>query len=203
MMTSPSLAVKKRVQLLERLKNVLTIQFIDYEKHSKAIMSIRKDVFQKEQGFASSVVYSEMDNEGIHLGAFEGNQLISCVSAYLLTGKEEIFKRYGLPKPKRLAVQYTKRVELLNYRKVRLNEYLSGLISKSIYEVVRPDIVFLWTLGIHREMSRYYRLRFGLRMFGEIEHEAGQALVLLSQGGEINRTLSEIQKNRQCALSPL
>src|SRR5262249_19115960 len=79
---------------------------------------------------------------GLHLGAFEGDDLIALTSVHLFDNATEPMQSYGLPTGPWRVAQYTQCVTLPAYREAAVPELLMATSARMVYEVLRPRYAF-------------------------------------------------------------
>ena len=156
----------------------LTISWIDFRRHKDQILTLREKVYKDEQKFGDFVISSPLDIEGIHIGAFHKGRLVSCLSGYIVPPDHPLIREWKLPVPRERIMQFGKRVELKEYRKGRLNEFMSVVMCKSIYETIQPEYMAIGLMGVHQKLSMYYANTYGFKIRKTIETSHGEVRVL-------------------------
>jgi len=162
---------------ISELKNNVTFQWLDFNKWEKEIIDLRKEVFQSCQGI-EVLNTAPKDREGIHLGAFCNQRLVSVISAFIYKPDEDITSTCSLPQFSNYVFQLSRRAELEEVRGSRLAELMATSLWKSVYETLEPDYSFITLLESHKVLEKYYG-RFGYKYYGQIEKEGEKEYVYL------------------------
>jgi len=131
-------------------------------------VELRRRIYVEEQGLSETLVESEFDAEGLHLGLFCDDRLISVISAYVYTDRPDILERYGLPRHLRRVVRVGGRVHDQKHRRNGLAVPMAAHVLNSAHELFRPDAVFAYMARHHASLNIFYRRRFGLEMFNQL-----------------------------------
>lgn len=130
-------------------------------------------MFVEEQGFAPAVIESPGDPDGIHLGAFDGDELVACIAGYLYGPDSSALADFGLPSVDGLTIQWSKRIELASHRSGGITELLAASVFRYVYESMRPVRIFLALQGPHRRLEGHYRRFFNFQRHGEVMLPSG------------------------------
>ncbi|MBS3777253.1 MAG: class I SAM-dependent methyltransferase [Bacteroidales bacterium] len=157
---------------INELKNHVYFQWLDFNHWEKKIIDLRKEVFQSCQGI-DVLNTAPKDEEGLHLGAFYNQRLVSVISAFIYKPEEEITSIYPLPPFSNYIFQLSRRAELEKVRGSRLAELMATSLWKSVYETLEPDYSFITLLEDHKALEKYYG-RFGYKYHNQIIDEDGE-----------------------------
>jgi len=157
---------------INELKNHVYFQWLDFNHWEQQIIDLRKEVFQSCQGI-DVLNTAPKDKEGLHLGAFYNERLVSVISAFIYKPEEEITSIYPLPSFSNYIFQLSRRAELEEVRGSRLAELMATSLWKSIYETLEPDYSFITLLEGHKALEKYYG-RFGYKYHDQIIDKDGE-----------------------------
>src|SRR5690606_40534536 len=76
--------------------NRLTLKWLDYNMYKPQIQILRKTVFMEEQGLEDFVLDSPIDEKGLHLGLFSGDNLVSSVSLFPFRSDDHFIRELGI-----------------------------------------------------------------------------------------------------------
>lgn len=165
------------------IKSNLEIIWMNFDQYKDQIYALRKAVFVDGQGLDNNLIKSPYDSQGLHLGAFHNNQLVSALSAYIFPPNSEIFKDFNLPKASKRIVQFSRRVELPEYRGSRLAEFLASIAWKKVFETIHPEYFVVGLSNTHSRLRVYYKT-FGFSSYQTTETPQGQRHILLAKGDD-------------------
>ncbi|EAY29511.1 class I SAM-dependent methyltransferase [Microscilla marina] len=166
------------------IKSNLEIIWMNFDQYKDQIYALRKAVFVDGQGLEDYLMQSPYDTQGLHLGAFHNNKLVSSLSAYIFPPQGKIFEEFELPAAKRRIVQFSRRVELPEYRGSRLAEFLASIAWKKIFETIHPEYFVVGLSDTHSRLRLYYKT-FGFSSYKTVETTHGQRHVLLAKGEDV------------------
>jgi predicted GNAT family N-acyltransferase len=169
----------------QKEENQFTLRWLDYSENLHIITKLRKQVFSEEQKLGDFLVAGDDDPDGIHLGMFEGEHLISIISLYIFEKGHPKLQLYNIAGVENRAVQFGRRVEIPKYRKNRFAAFLVAVAYKSLYELIQFDAVFFLMYGIHRQLAPIYRRLYLTQNQYDVQTEHGNALMLLQDSPEI------------------
>ncbi len=167
------------------MKNI-TLRWLFFKDAQEAIVAIRKKVFQDGQGYGDFMLSSDLDEIGLHLAAYDGDNLVSLVSAF--PQFNEHTTRWGI-ESKGLAIQIGRRVELEEYRGNRIAALLVGYLFCSIYELLSVDIYFITLVGIHIKLKPFYQRSYDFKEHGTVQTINGEVVVLHLENEEVVNSL--------------
>lgn len=153
---------------LKEIYGKLTLRWVDFnnKKEMADIYSLREKVYCEEQGYKKPFTKSFLDKKGIHLSIYLGNKLIACISCGLWDFKNKNLVRWGIDKKynltkKDIVICFSKRAELAEYRGLRINEFITCYLSKTVFEELKARLYVVVLAGVHKKLYPVYRYRFG------------------------------------------
>ncbi len=162
----------------------LVVRWMSFREHADQIMRLRRRVYCDEQGFGEDVLSSPHDEAGLHLGAFHNGEIVSAISGYLFEMTPKEAAALQLPYAPGAVAQYSKRVELREYRGMHIAKLLVSTLIRAIYEVIRPRLSFFVLKGVHRKLVSYYTDTLGFDHHWTIEDDSGGTVVMGSLSPE-------------------
>ena len=159
------------------LKNNVSFRWLDFNQWENEIIKLRREVFQSSQGI-DVLNTAPKDKEGLHLGAFYNQRLVSVISAFIYKPEENITSTLSLPQFSNYIFQLSRRAELEEVRGSRLAELMATSLWKSVYETLEPDYSFITLLESHKVLEKYYG-RFGYKYYSEIEEEGEKEYIYI------------------------
>ena len=159
------------------LKNNVSFKWLDFNQWENEIIKLRREVFQSSQGI-DVLNTAPKDKEGLHLGAFYNQRLVSVISAFIYKPEENITSTLSLPQFSNYIFQLSRRAELEEVRGSRLAELMATSLWKSVYETLEPDYSFITLLESHKMLEKYYG-RFGYKYYSEIEEEGEKEYIYI------------------------
>jgi hypothetical protein len=157
----------------------IVIRWMSFPQHADPILKIRRRVFLEEQGFGADVLESPHDPRGLHLGAFHRGELISAIAVYIYDHERELLAGLGLPPATGRVVQYSKRVELSEYRQHRLGELLAAAMVCAVYETLRPRYTFFMLRGMHTRLKTHYVETLGFEHYATAAGADGDHVIMI------------------------
>lgn len=135
----------------------LILKWLEYNKYKSQIQNLRKSVFLEEQGIDVSILDSPGDVKGLHLGLFEGDELVSSVSLFPFRQDDEFIRNdIGISSNRPYVIQYSKRAELPKYRNQGYSALLLAHAMRSSYELFQPDLIFAILVDQHVNLKDHY-----------------------------------------------
>ena len=169
------------------IKSNLEIIWMNFDQYKDQIYALRKTVFVDGQGLEDHLIKSPQDAQGLHLGAFHNGKLVSSLSAFIHPPQNAIFKDLNLPPAKRRIVQFSRRVELAEYRGARLAEFIASIAWKTIFETIHPEYFIVELNNKHNRLRLYYKT-FGFSFYKTIQTHHGKHHVLLAKENDALKT---------------
>lgn len=166
------------------------LKWLDFKLYASEIQSIRKQVFVKEQGLDESVLDSALDESGLHLGLFADDKLVACISLFLYPKSDELVKNLGFKTERPYSIQFSRRVELPEFRGKKYTSLMVAHALRSAYELFRPETVFAMLLGPHVVLKDMYLRTYGFNRHFEYEVPQGTYTVLVHDDAERLQALS-------------
>jgi SAM-dependent methyltransferase len=160
----------------------IEVRWLRWGDASEAILELRRRVYVEEQGFEADIIESPRDADGVHLGAFVGDELVAVIAAYLYEPSAPELAALQLPPVDGLTMQVTKRMELLTHRGHGITEVLLAGLLRYAYESLRPTRMFLTLRSVHRRLLRTYARMFDAEVHAEIGEGDDQTIVMTNQG---------------------
>lgn len=175
--------------------NNLSLNWLDYETHRKEIIDLRQNVFVKEQGLGEFVLDSPIDKKAIHLGLLDGEKLVSCITIFPFKKEGDYVKdTLKITSERPYIVQFSRRVELREYRSKGISTLILAHAIRSIYEFFTPDCFFAILLGPHKKIKDRYISAYNFNRWEDIETEHGDGfLLILDDQNNINRLVSQLK----------
>lgn len=175
----------------------LTLNWLVFDKHRDEIRNLRQAVFVEEQGLGEFVLDSPGDQTGLHLGVYDGDLLVSCVSLYPYERDHEFIQStVGLDFNQPYGVQFSRRVELPGYRSRGLSALMIAHAMRSTYEYFHPDCMFAILLDRHKTLRNYYVSSYGFNRCLDYSSEDGEGFLLVMDSQNlIDETASKLKKN--------
>ena len=159
--------------------NRLTLKWLDYNKHKSKIQNLRKSVFMEEQGLDDFVLDSPIDEKGLHLGLFAGEQLVSSVSLFPFHRDDEFVREeLGIKSERPYVIQFSRRVELPKYRHQGYSSLILAHVMRSSYELFQPDCIFALLLGPHMELREHYMTSYRFNRCEDYNSAYGKGYLL-------------------------
>lgn len=165
------------------IKSNLKIIWMNFDQYKDQIYALRKAVFVDGQGLGEYLIQSPHDSQGLHLGAFHNGKLVSSLSAYIFPPQSPVFKNLTLPPAKRRIVQFSRRVELAEYRGARLAEFIASIAWRTIYETIHPEYFVVELSNEHNRLRLYYKT-FGFSFYKTVSTPHGKRHILLAKGND-------------------
>jgi len=156
----------------------LVIRWMSFAEDGERIVSLRRQVFVEEQGYGEDFIRTPYDEGGLHLGAFEGDELVSVVSLFVFDDDPEVFARYNVPLKSGRLLQYAKRAELAPFRGTGLADFMVASLARAAFEVLRPRYSVILLQGEHTQLQKHYG-KFGAEYHSKIPGPDGTELVVL------------------------
>lgn len=177
----------------------LTIRWISFAEDAEQITALRRGVLVEEQGFPESLLVSPLDESGLHIGAFDGDQLVSALTVFIFNNTVEPMQSLGLPPGAGRVIQYTRRVEVPAYRGTRIAETIAYTMGRMLYEVLRPRYTFLCLQGKHIALKEHYCRAFNFEVHGSVQGPDGaEILVLYTRPGDaMRKSYTKLRKNAE------
>lgn len=157
----------------------LTLSWLAFDTHRDEIRKLRQMVFVEEQGLGNFVVDSPVDQNGLHLGLFDGDLLVSCVSILPYERDHEYISTLGLDFDQPYGLQFSRRVELPGYRSRGLTTLMIAHAMRSTYEYFQPDCIFVILLDRHTILKNYYISTYQFNRCLEYSDEHGEGFLLI------------------------
>lgn len=165
----------KEFDYSSRLKEVygkLRVRWVDFssKKDMSDIYSLREKVYCEEQGYDKPFIKSFLDKKGIHLSVYLEEKLIACISCGLWNYKNNNLVRWGIDKKYNLTkndiiISFSKRAERIEYRGLRINEFITCYLCKTIFEELKPKLHVVVLAGMHKKLYPVYRYRYGFNHY--------------------------------------
>jgi ubiquinone/menaquinone biosynthesis C-methylase UbiE len=145
----------------------LRFAWMFFEEYKEQILELRRKVYVEEQGFDDEVVMSEFDALGLHLGAFDGDKLVSSVSMFVVPHSHANLANLGIDNYSDCLVQFSRRVELPEYRSSDIANLMVAFGIKSVFELFQPAALFASLAGKHRKLKNVYNRMYGFNKMYE------------------------------------
>jgi hypothetical protein len=178
--------------------SALRFQFLDYRKYKNEIDDLRKMVFVEELNREDGYINTPWDEDGIHLGTFDGDRLFSITSALFMFPGEPRIQEWEM-KPiegDELVVQVTKRASLKEYRGQKLNELAVVHLGIEFLKVmdVAYYIIAFYDKPTLQDQIRTYNIHFGFEFYKNLRYK-GEDWTLIKLEGEENyrKTVSRLE----------
>ncbi|MBN1532066.1 MAG: hypothetical protein JXA20_05335 [Spirochaetes bacterium] len=167
--------------------STLRFQWLDYREHRGEIEALRKKIFVEELNREEAYIRTRWDEEGLHLGTYDGDRLFSITSGFLFFHDDPMLKEWELRPLKKgeLAIQVTKRASLQEYRGQKLNELAVvhlGIEFLKVLEVAYYIIAF-YNKPTLNDQIRTYHTHFGFEPYKTIRYK-GEDWTLIKLEGE-------------------
>src|SRR5699024_2292591 len=133
-----------------------TLKWLAFDIHRDEIRNLRQTVFVEEQGIGDFMLDSPGDQDGLHLGLFDGDLLVSCVSILPYERDHEYISTLRLDFNQPYGLQFSRRVELSGYRSRGLTTLMIAHAMRSTYEYFQPDCIFVILVDRHTILKNYY-----------------------------------------------
>jgi len=181
----------------------LHLRWLDFASNKDRIRDLRKKVFIEEQALGEFVLDSEHDQLGLHLGLFDGDDLVSSISLFLYTNSHPFIQSLGLESARPYLVQYSRRAELPAYRAKKFASLLVAHAIKSVWELFQPDIMFATLAGVHKELKDMYIKMYGFNKYFETMSDHGEIGVLVMDEEDVTKRLVLNMRNACLELSQM
>ncbi|WP_236974699.1 class I SAM-dependent methyltransferase [Membranihabitans maritimus] len=166
--------------------NNLTLKWLDYKNYRSEIQSLRRAVFIEEQGLDEFVLDSPADEKGLHLGLFEEKYLVSSVSIFPFKNDNDFIKnKIKLNSKRPYLIQFSRRVELPEYRSRGYSTLMLAHAMRSSYELFQPDCIFAILMGPHKRLKNYYINSYRFNRYEEFSSEDGDGFLLIMDDQDI------------------
>ena len=179
----------------------LTLKWINYKEQGHLVRNLRREVFVEEQALEDFMMDSPYDEDGLHLGIFDAEKLVSIISLFLHPNSGQFVKDLGLISPRPYLVQYSRRAELPEYRSKKLASLMVAHAIKSVSDLFQPDIMFATLLGVHMQLKDMYVNMYGFNRTFETADQNGPLLVLVMDNAEIMKQLVLLMRTESLRLS--
>jgi SAM-dependent methyltransferase len=144
------------------LTSGLVIRWLSFRDHAEQIMRLRRRIYTEEQGYTEDKTVSSRDEQGLHLAAIYQGELIAMISAYVYDDEPEALAPFHLADQRGRVVQYSKRIELAEFRAHRISEYLASIMGRLVHETLCPDCTFIVLApGPHARLQSHYAKVYG------------------------------------------
>lgn len=158
--------------------NRLTLKWLDYNMYKPQIQILRKTVFMEEQGLEDFVLDSPIDEKGLHLGLFSGDNLVSSVSLFPFRSDDHFVRELGIESSRPYVIQFSRRVELPEFRNQGYSSLILAHVMRSSYELFQPDCIFAILLGPHIQLIDHYMNSYRFNRYEKYESEHGEGYLL-------------------------
>lgn len=172
-----------------------SLRWIDFSANKDIIRNLRRRVFVEEQSLSESLVDSQKDASGLHLGLFDRNELVSIISLFIYNPDDPFLEKIKIKSDKRYVIQYSRRAELPEYRAKKLGSFMVAHAMKSVFELFQPEIMFATLIGKHRELKDMYLSTYGFNKSYETDIEGENAVLLVMDEIERMKNLSLAMRN--------
>jgi ubiquinone/menaquinone biosynthesis C-methylase UbiE len=162
----------------------LVFRWMSFAEHGDRIVSLRRQVLMREQGFGEYVITSPYDEEALHIGAFEGDQLVLSATAYIFDNADALPAEYGLTQESGRTIQVSKYVMLASHRAQGWAELMGTALLQMLYETLRPERIFCILQGEHMGFQGIYKRLFGFTYHGTCRTPNGETVVMTIPAGE-------------------
>jgi len=160
----------------------LQLKWLDFKVYNEEIKQLRRRIFLEEQGFDDFVLEADKDFEGLHLGLLDKGQLVSCISLFIYDYKELPEAIRSTINEEGYYVQFSRRVELPEYRNKRYASVMVAHAFKSLYELIKPRGVFATLMGKHINYKDAYIRSYHFNIENIVETPQGECVVLVLNG---------------------
>jgi SAM-dependent methyltransferase len=161
------------------LTSGLILRWLSFKEYGDQIIRLRRRVFVDEQGYETEKLSSPRDEAGLHIGAFDGAELVSMTSIHIYENEPEALGQLGLPATDGRVLQYTKRAELKEYRGRGIGELLASIAGRVAHDTLDPEYTFLVLFkGAHAKLQEHYTKWFGWQYHGTLPESLGGSVVM-------------------------
>ncbi|MBY5957177.1 class I SAM-dependent methyltransferase [Membranicola marinus] len=158
----------------------LTLSWLNFDTFQNEIRNLRKAVFVEEQGIGEFMIDSPGDPTGLHLGLFDGDLLVACVSIYPYENNHEFIRStVQLDFNQPYGLQFSRRVELAAYRSKKLSSLMLAHGMHSTCEYFQPDCVFATLVDRHKVLRNFYISTYKFNRCLEFSNDEGDGLLLV------------------------
>ncbi len=161
---------------MSSLPRDIVVRWMSFAKEGDKIVALRRQT-HADLGYSAAVDRTPHDEDGFHLGAFAGDELISVLSGYLYENALELLNAFGLPKLPRV-LQYVKFAEKITCRETSIAELLMATMQRMMYEVLRPQYIFALSEGVGDVNSGKRWPDTGWQVRGSVKTRWGDGTVL-------------------------
>ncbi len=180
----------------------LTLNWLAFNTHRDEIRNLRQTVFVEEQGLGEFMVDSPGDQNGLHLGLFDGDVLVSCVSIFPYEHDHEFIRStLGLDFNQPYGLQFSRRVELPGYRSRSLSSLMIAHLMQSTYEYFQPDCIFVILVDRHKILKNYYISTYKFNRCLEYSDEDSEGFLLVMDSQHLIDQAASQQKTYSANLS--
>lgn len=174
----------------------LRLQWLDYDTHREDIQQLRRAVFIEEQGFDDFVLDAPMDRKGLHLGLYSPRRLVSCISLFPYEKDDEFIRAIpSLSTERPYIIQFSRRVQLKDYRLHGFSSLMIAHAMRSLYELFLPDCLFAIILGKHAQLKHEYITTYGFNYSEPFKTENGEGhLLILNKQKLIDQAASHLRE---------
>ena len=175
--------------------NRLTLKWLEYKKYESQIQFLRKTVFLEEQGIDVSILDSAGDEKGLHLGLFDGGELVASVSLFPFEREDDfIRKELGIKSNRPYVIQYSKRAELPRFRNQGYSALILAHAMRSSYELFQPDVIFALLVDQHVNLKNHYLDYYRFNRYEDYSGYFGEGHLLLMDDQEtIDKVASHLR----------
>lgn len=177
---------------MSSLPRDIAVRWMSFAKEGERIVTLRRQTHE-ELGWSGAVDRTPHDEEGFHLGAFAGDELIAVLSVYFFENTFDSLHAYGLPKSARV-LEYAKFAENSAYRDTRIAELLMVTAQRMIFEVLRPQYMFALCDGTGEAFAGKRWPDVGWEVKGTVKTKWGQGTVLLIPAGKMESAYCRARK---------
>ncbi len=167
----------------ETLKNIdtstLVMKWVNFQEYKEEIYDLRKAVFIEDQGYEDFMLYSEHDENALHLVIENEGKLIAALAGFIYLPDSDTSSKIGLPSANTPVFQFSKRVTLKEYRNLRISELLAFVMSKKINDLLDYAYFSLGLIGIHRRLAPIYKKTFGFEYHHSYDTSNGEIDMLI------------------------
>ena len=173
----------------------LTLSWLAFDTYRDEIRNLRRTVFVEEQGLGDFVLDSPGDQTGLHLGLFDGDMLVACVSLLPYERDHEFIQSTaGLDFNQPYGIQFSRRVELPGYRSRGLSTLMIAHAMRSTHEYFQPDCMFVILLDRHTVLKNYYMSTYQFNRCLEYSNEHGEGfLLVMDSQNSLDKLASELK----------
>lgn len=177
---------------MSSLPRDIVVRWMSFAKEGERIVTLRRQT-HKELGWSGAVDRTPHDEEGFHLGAFAGDELVAVLSVYFFENAFDSLLAYGLPKSTRV-LEYAKFAENSAYRDTRIAELLMVTAQRMIYEVLRPQYMFALCDGTGEAFAGKRWPDVGWEVKGTVKTKWGEGSVLMIPPGKMESAYCRARK---------